>query len=115
MGRRRASLLERGPDEVCLAALFRKSNNNVTEYEALLHGLRFAVALGVQRLVILGDSKLVVNHVMKDSECKDPKMEAYCTKIRKLKSRFDGIELCHIPRRDNDDADHSLARLGSKR
>jgi hypothetical protein len=35
--------------------------NNTVEYEALLHGLRVAVELGVKRLRVRGDSELVVN------------------------------------------------------
>ena len=32
----------------------------IAEYEALLHGLRTAVTLGVRRLVASGDSELVI-------------------------------------------------------
>lgn len=39
-------------------------------------------------------------------------MEAYCTKVRKLEAKFRGMELQHIPRRENKEVD-SLARLGS--
>ena len=39
--------------------LFKVSNNEA-EYEALLHGLRLAVSLGIKRLLIYGDSLLVV-------------------------------------------------------
>jgi ribonuclease HI len=39
--------------------LFEVSNNEA-EYEALLHGLRLAISLGIKRLLIYGDSKLVV-------------------------------------------------------
>ena len=35
--------------------LFEVSNNE-PEYEALLHGLRLAVSLGIKRLVVYGDS-----------------------------------------------------------
>ena len=35
--------------------LFEVSNNEA-EYEALLHGLRLAVSLGIKRLVVYGDS-----------------------------------------------------------
>jgi hypothetical protein len=38
-------------------------------------------------------------------------MEAYCAEVRKLEARFDGFELCHIPWRDNKEAD-SVARVG---
>jgi hypothetical protein len=39
---------------------------------------------------------------MKDSECRDPKMAAYCREVQRLEERFDGLELNHIPRRDNE-------------
>ena len=51
--------------------------NNVAEYEALINGLRIAIELGVQRLDVRGDSQLVVNQVMKESNCHDIKMVAY--------------------------------------
>jgi len=41
-------------------------------------------------------------------------MEAYCAEVRKLKTKFDGMELRRIPRRDNDEADN-LSRIGSTR
>ena len=51
---------------------------------------------------------------MKASVCYDHKMEAYCDEVRKLEAKFDGLELRHIPRRDNEEAD-SIARIGSTR
>jgi hypothetical protein len=38
-----------------------KVSNNIAEYEGLLAGLRVANALGIKRLIINGDSQLVVN------------------------------------------------------
>ena len=42
---------------------------------------------------------------MKESSCHDPKMEAYCNVVRRLEDKFDGLELNHIPRKYNEDAD----------
>jgi hypothetical protein len=36
------------------------------------------VKLGIKRLKIRDDSELVVDQVMKDKNCADPKMAAYC-------------------------------------
>ena len=41
-------------------------------------------------------------------------MEAYCSEVRKLEAKFDGIEYHHILRDYNVAAD-VLAKLGSKR
>jgi ribonuclease HI len=93
---------------------FEGATNNIAEYEALLHRLRTTVTLGVRRLVASGDSELVIGQVMKASVCRDHKMAAYCAEVRKLEAKFDGLELRHIPQRDNEEAD-SLVRIGSIR
>ena len=51
---------------------------------------------------------------MKESSCKSPLMAAYCQEVRKLKDKFQGIELHHVPRRDNDAANF-LAKLAARR
>jgi ribonuclease HI len=61
------------------------ASNNVAEYEALVNGMRFAVELGVRRLDARGDSQLVIDQVMKNSHCRDRKMEAYCDEVRCLR------------------------------
>ena len=68
------------------------ASNNATEYEACLHGLCIAVELGVKRLLVYGDSMLVTNQVNKDWSCTSDKMDAFCSKIRKLEGKFYGIE-----------------------
>ena len=51
---------------------------------------------------------------MKESSCKSPLMTTYCQEVRKLEDKFQGIELHHVPRRDNDAADF-LAKLAARR
>jgi ribonuclease HI len=45
--------------------IFWKVPNNDVEYEALLHGLRLAASLGIKRLLVYGDSAVVINQVSK--------------------------------------------------
>ena len=90
------------------------SSNNEAEYEALLYGLRMAISLGVRRLMVYGDSDLVVNQVMKEWDVRSPAMTGYCNAVRKLEKKFEGLELHHIPRLKNQAAD-DLAKIGSKR
>jgi ribonuclease HI len=86
------------------------ASNNVAEYEALVNGLRITVELGVRRLDTRGDSQLVIDQVMKNSHCRDWKMEAYCDEVRRLEDKFYGLELNHIARRYNETADE-LAKI----
>jgi ribonuclease HI len=84
------------------------------KYEALVNGLHIAAKLGIKRLDVRGDSQLIVDQVMKESSCHDPKMEAYCKAVRRLEDRFDILELNHIARKYNEVADE-LAKITSGR
>jgi ribonuclease HI len=89
-------------------------SNNVAEYEALVNGLSIAIELGVRRLDARGDSQLVIDQVMKNSHCRDRKMEAYCDEVRRLEDKFYRLELNHIARRYNETA-NELAKIASRR
>jgi ribonuclease HI len=90
------------------------ASNNVAEYEALVNGLRIAVELGVRCLDARCDSQLVIDQVMKNSRCRDRKMEAYCDEVRRLEDKFYGLELNHVARRYSETADE-LAKIASGR
>jgi hypothetical protein len=49
---------------------------------------------------------------MKNSHCRDPKMEAYYDEVRRLEDKFYGLKLNHIARRYNETADE-LAKIAS--
>jgi len=93
--------------------LFKVSNNEA-EYEALLHGLRLAVSLGIKRLLVYGDSLLVVQQVNKEWDINKDTMDAYLEEIRKLENKFSGLEIHHVDRDNNVGAD-VLSKLGSTR
>jgi ribonuclease HI len=88
------------------------ASNNMAEYEALVNGLRIAIELGVRCLDARGDSQLVIDQVMRNSHCRDRRMEAYCDKVRRLENKFYGLELNHIARQYNETADE-LAKIAS--
>jgi ribonuclease HI len=90
------------------------ASNNMAEYKALLCGLRIAIETGIKCLDVRGNSQLMIDQVMKNVSCHDDKMEAYCNAVRALKDKFYGIELNHIPRRYNEEADE-LAKIASGR
>jgi hypothetical protein len=94
--------------------LYFPASNNMAEYEALVNGLCIAVELGVRHLDTRGDSQLVIDQVMKNSHCRDQKMEAYCDEVRRLEDKFYGLELNHVARRYNETADE-LAKIASGR
>ena len=62
-------------------------SNNAAEYEALLHGLRMAVCMGIQCLEVRGDLNLAISQINGDFDAKDPKMAAYRNAVLKIGSR----------------------------
>jgi ribonuclease HI len=82
-----------------------KFSNNIAEYEGLLTGLRAASALGIKRLIVKGDSQLVVSFSNKSYTPKDEHMAAYLEEHPNMEKRFQGLELKHIPRGENVEAD----------
>jgi ribonuclease HI len=91
-----------------------KASNNGAEYDALIHGLRKAMSLGIKRLLAFVNSKVVIEQVNKEWDCVKDTMDAYCAEIRKLEGHFEGIEFQHVPRNNNVAAD-ILSKLVSRR
>jgi hypothetical protein len=73
-----------------------------------------AVSLGIKRLLVYGDSLLVVQQVNKEWDCNKETMEAYVQEVRKLENKFSGLEVHHVLREHNVAAD-ALSKLGSTR
>ena len=89
-----------------------RSTTNIAEYEGLLAGLRIAADLEMRKLIIRGNSQLIVKQVDKDYQ--SPLMEAYVDEVRKLEERFDGLQAEHVPRAENGIAEDLSKRAALK-
>ena len=75
--------------------------NNMAEYEACLLGLRLAIDMGIQELLVLGDSDLLVHQIQGDWETRDSKLLPYRSCLQDLCQRFVSVKFKHIPRAHN--------------
>jgi ribonuclease HI len=73
-----------------------------------LHGLRLAVSLRIKRLLIYGNSLLVVQQVNKEWDVNKDTMDVYVMEICKLENKFSGLEIHHVIRDNNVGADVPL-------
>ncbi|XP_019164437.1 PREDICTED: uncharacterized protein LOC109160615 [Ipomoea nil] len=81
------------------------TSNNEAEYKAVLNGLRLAKALGVERLRIKTDSRLVVGQISGTCETKNARMVLYKERAVEMLKGFGAYEIEYIPRTDNTEAD----------
>jgi ribonuclease HI len=79
--------------------------NNMAEYEALILGLRVLKELGTKRIVVHGDSKLIINQVKGIYQSKHPRLRAYKNLVLDLLEEFSEYNLSAIPRGQNQIAD----------
>ena len=91
---------------------FEKPSNNEAEYEGLIHGMKMAKECGADRLMIYGNSNLVVQQTMKECDATTYNMIAYRDLYKIMEGNCDGCELCHIGRSSNEEAD-TLASIRS--
>lgn len=82
-----------------------RATNNVAEYQALLHALRYALARGARRVRVSSDSELVVKQMNGLYKVKHPDMRALHGEARVLFSRFESGRIEHVPRDRNREAD----------
>jgi ribonuclease HI len=92
--------------KTCYAAKLDFScTNNISEYKALLLGLRKLRSMGIRRAILKTDSQVISGHVDKSSKARDPKLERYMDTVRRLEASFEVFSVKNIPRGENEHAD----------
>jgi ribonuclease HI len=76
--------------------------------------LSIAVSLSIKKLMVYGDSLVVISQINKDWYCSTDSMGKYCAAVRKLEDKFEGLEFQHVERDCNAAVD-ALSKLGSSR
>ena len=96
---------ETGAEVASLYGYLGRATNNVAEYEALLHALRWALGRGARRLSVFSDSELVVKQMNGAYKVKHPDMQARHREALGLLRRFEKAAIAHVPREQNRAAD----------
>ncbi|XP_057426030.1 uncharacterized protein LOC130719420 [Lotus japonicus] len=112
-----AGITLQGPGELELEQSLRfqfKATNNQAEYEALIAGLKLAIEVQIDSLLVRTDSLLVANQVNGEFQVKEPALIKYLEHVRSLMSRIKEIVVEYVPRTQNQRAD-ALAKLASTR
>jgi ribonuclease HI len=97
-----------GPDGTALAELYGylgRASNNVAEYQALIHALRWARGRGARAVRVFSDSELVVRQVNGQYKVKHPDMVPLHREATALMRQFESATISHVRREHNRDAD----------
>jgi ribonuclease HI len=87
-----------------------RATNNVAEYQALIHALRYALARGARRVRVFSDSELVVRQIAGTYKVKHPDMQPLHREASALLARFAHASVVHVPREQN----HAADRLANR-
>ncbi len=78
-----------------------EGTNNEAEYEALIWGLRNALAMGVSDIEAVADSELMVRQINGEYKVRNARLKELHSEAAALIARFDRFEISHVPRRFN--------------
>ncbi|CAN5408503.1 hypothetical protein BH10PLA1_BH10PLA1_15630 [soil metagenome] len=99
---------------VTLGRFIGRATNNVAEYKALITAMEEAKKLGAKKIIIRGDSELIIKQMLGQYRVKHPDMKVLYEEAQSLISQFEHAKIEHNLRHKNELAD-KLANLAMDR
>lgn len=90
------------------------TTNNIAEYEAVIHALKWMKDSGVRRATINLDSELVYRQLTGQYRVRSPHLALLVKRLAALRTEAGEVRFVHIPRERNRRADR-LAQQASKK
>jgi len=81
------------------------ATNNVAEYRALVAGLEAAREFPARRVRVRADSQLLVRQLEGRYRVKQAHLRPFFERARELLREYEDVELVHVPREENTEAD----------
>jgi ribonuclease HI len=103
-----------GTTLVTLGRFIGKATNNVAEYRGLITAMEEALKLGAKRIIIRGDSELVIKQMKGEYKVRHPDMKPLYAEAQDLLAQFDEAKIEHNLRGKNALAD-KLANVAMDR
>src|SRR5687768_17913119 len=91
-----------GTPLVTLGRYIGRCTNNVAEYRALITAMQEALKLGAKRIVIRGDSELIIKQMNGQYRVKHPDMKVLYDEAQDLIAQFDAATITHKLRHKNE-------------
>ena len=81
------------------------ATNNIAEYAALIYGLQQALILQADQVIVNTDSELLYYQIKGNYKIKHPNLKFLFDLVQHLSEGFKNLEIQHIPREKNQEAD----------
>src|ERR1700744_1892708 len=94
-----------GTPLLTLGRFIGRATNNVAEYRALITAMEEAKKLGAKKILIRGDSELIIKQMNGEYRVKNPDMQTLYAEAQKLIRQFDQAKIEHNRRHKNELAD----------
>jgi ribonuclease HI len=82
------------------------ATNNVAEYFGLIRGLKRAIKMKINSLIIKGDSQLIIKQMKGEYQVKSESMIELYNIAKELENQFENISYEHVYRKYNKRADY---------
>ncbi|CAL9019148.1 unnamed protein product, partial [Prunus brigantina] len=89
-----------------------RCTNNQAEYEELIIGLEILREMKATRVLVYGDSQLVINQLTGDYQCTSENLTLYYVTALNTADQFSRISFIHVPRTKNHEA-NEMAQVAS--
>lgn len=108
-------VFRQGDENREIGGFLGRATNNVAEYAGLIAALSFAKRRAVQRLTIHSDSQLLVRQVEGSYRVKAHHLIPIFKRVVELRRAFADLQLEHVPREQNLEADQLANRAIDER
>ena len=79
--------------------------NNEAEYEALIAGIEIVQELNIPKLLVLGDSQLILRQVTREYQVRKPELMKYHDRVKEILKHLPSVTFGKVSRASNGKAD----------
>ncbi len=104
-------------NQVIIARISRTigiTTNNQAEYQALIAGLKKAISMGAQQVIVNSDSELMVKQIQGSYRVKNADIRPLYSEVVKLVYDLASFQIACVPRERNREADELANKAFSK-
>ena len=81
------------------------ATNNISEYKALILGIKLSMKYNAKKILFKSDSELMVKQIKGEYKVKNTQLKLLFTEVQSLLKEVPNWKIMHVPREENKEAD----------